>query len=281
MRTYRSIFFAALVSAMLTAEVAHGALTPAQKCEKTKNKAAAKYGQCISTQRGKEIGGKIPDFASCATKLTDAFTKAEQKAIDAGSACPTAGDAAAIFARVNGVSDPDNALPKWFSNTRFFDNGDGTVSDTLTGLMWEKKDSLGGGTNLSNPHDADNTYTWNTAPLGTTPNGTAFTDFLDKLNNCTSATVTSVTGGFAGHCDWRLPTIVELNSIVDLTAAGCGIGSPCIGAVFGPTPASYYWSSTTHAGFPSNAWVVDFNDGTPFSFPKSFNDYVRGVRGGL
>ena len=172
----------ALLAAVTWGGTAGAALTPVQKCEKTKNKAAAKYGQCISTQRGKEIGGKIPDYASCATKLTDAFAKAEQKAIDAGSACPTAGDAAAIFARVNGVSDPDNALPKWFSNTRFFDNGDGTVSDTLTGLMWEKKDSLGGGANLSNPHDADNTYTWNTLFGGTTPNGTAFTDFLDKLN---------------------------------------------------------------------------------------------------
>jgi hypothetical protein len=260
------------------AGTAGASLTPAQKCEKTKNKAAAKYGQCISTQRGKEIGGNIPDFTSCTTKLTDAFAKAEQKAIDAGSACPTTGDAAAVLARLNGVSDPDNALPKWFSNTRFVDNGNGTVSDTLTGLMWEKKDSLGGGANSSNPHDADNTYTWSTF---TAPDGTAYTDFLDKLNNCTSIGGTSLTGGFAGHCDWRLPTIVELNSIVDLTAAGCGGGSPCIGAVFGPTQASFYWSSTTFAGAPGIAWGVYFADGSPYFGGKSSSGYVRGVRGAL
>ena len=90
-----------------------------------------------------------------------------------------------------------------------------------------------------------------------------------------------MTGGFAGHCDWRLPTIVELNSIVDLTAAGCGGGSPCIGSVFGPTQASLYWSSTTFAGGPHFAWLVLFFDGSPDNFSKFNTFYGRGVRGGL
>jgi len=128
-----------LVAMLAWAGTGGATLTPTQKCEKTKNRAAAKYGQCIATQRGKEIGGKVPDFLSCATTLTDAFSKAEQKAIDAGSACSTTGNTAAILARTDSTFNPTEALPKWFSNTRFVDNGDGTVSDTLTGLMWERK----------------------------------------------------------------------------------------------------------------------------------------------
>ncbi len=74
-------------------------------------------------------------MGGCATKLTDAFSRAEAKALAAGSVCPTTGDAAAVLARLNGAYQPANALPKWFSGTRFVDNGDGTVSDTLAGLM--------------------------------------------------------------------------------------------------------------------------------------------------
>src|SRR5713101_3450419 len=76
---------------------------------------------------------------------------------------------------------------------RFVDNGDGTVTDHQTGLQWEKKVALDDTPNLADPHDADNNYTWNTTIGGTDPNGTAFTDFLGKLNNCTSSDGSTVT----------------------------------------------------------------------------------------
>ena len=123
--------------------------------------------------------------------------------------------------------------------------------------------------------------------MATAPNGTAFTSFLNTLNggatgvgNCASSDGSTQTGGFNNHCDWRLPTIAELATIIDTSASGCGTGSPCIDATFGPTAASGYWSSTTFAGGPSLAWGVGFDFGFEFSDGKSFNGFVRAVRGG-
>jgi hypothetical protein len=168
----------------------------------------------------------------------------------------------------------------------FVDNGDGTVTDHQTGLQWEKKVSPAGG--ATDPHDVDNLYTWGNlsgCPFTGCPNGAAFTDFLGRLNNCTSSDGTAVTSaGFAGHCDWRLPTIQELKTIFDLTAAGCGSGSPCIDPIFGPTVADTYWSATTHVSFPDDAWFVGFGNGIVNgivnSVGKGSDVSVRAVRAG-
>ena len=68
-------------------------------------------------------------------------------------------------------------------------------------------------------------------------------------------------------------------SLHDTSASGCGTGSPCIDATFGPTAASTYWSSTSSAGFAGFAWFVDFLDGS-VSFDYKLNGFfVRAVRG--
>ena len=51
----------------------------------------------------------------------------------------------------------------------FTDNGDGTITDNTTGLMWEKKDDFGG------LHDQDNTYTWTSVRCTGLADGTLFT----------------------------------------------------------------------------------------------------------
>jgi len=163
----------------------------------------------------------------------------------------------------------------------YTDNGDGTVTDNNTGLMWEKKDDAGG------IHDKDNGYTWSES--GTLYDGTMVTEFLATLNRepC-----------FAGHCDWRIPNIKELQSIVDYEipypgptvnaafntncVAGCtvnGSGGPMCSC----TASSDYWSSTTSRGNPFNAWYVNFFYGNVFTYEyeRSLNGYVRAVRGGL
>ena len=51
--------------------------------------------------------------------------------------------------------------------------------------------------------------------------------------------------------------------------------------VEGAMQSSWYWSSTTNANNPNNAWNVNFNDGnTNWNNNKSNNNYVRAVRAG-
>jgi hypothetical protein len=155
---------------------------------------------------------------------------------------------------------------------RFVDNGNGTVSDVQTGLMWEKKTGTPGdfvdcSTSLcANPHDVSNTYKWSIS--GTAPDGGAFTDFLAKLNGG---------GCFASYCDWRLPTLGELQGIL-LAPYPCGT-NPCIDPALGPTQGNPYWSSTTDTGIPSFAWFVYFDNGSAASAGKINLRWVRAVRG--
>lgn len=167
-----------------------------------------------------------------------------------------------------------------FPGVRFQERGL-TVFDCDTGLEWEKKTTaVGSGQNFADPHDVDNTYTWTASmSLPYPPDGTAFTDFLVKLNTPPC---------FAGHCDWRLPSeegqnppgtgAKELESIL-LAPYPCGT-SPCIDPIFGPTAADRYWSSTTDATGPLGAWRVDFGDGGVDGDAKLGSRYVRAVRGG-
>lgn len=171
------------------------------------------------------------------------------------------------------VPDPNGALE---------DCGDGTVWDPKTGLQWEQKTGTPG-TNIvcetagcPDPHDVNNVYHWSSA--GTGADGNTFTDFLDKLNDPvfgTAATSNDATGCLAGHCDWRLANVVELKTIQD-----CSSGAPCIDPIFGPTASASYWSASTLAANPNNAWLVSFNVGNVFALNKTGDSHVRAVRAG-
>jgi hypothetical protein len=246
----RSGLTALVVAALLASTSAAQAALTTPACLAKKLTAWGNLRKCQATANGKVLQGKSADLAACQTKFTAKLMKLDAQATAAAIAC------------------------------RYGVNGDGTATDYDTGLVWEQKDNLDGTTNPADPHDADNTYNWS-ASSNAVPNGDAFVGFLASLNDCASSDTTTLTGGFAGHCDWRLPSVVELAGIVDLSAPGCGTGSPCIDqTVFGPTVALSYWSAT-HTSFPFIAWRVRFDNGAVTSSGTGSNFYVRGVRSAL
>jgi hypothetical protein len=50
--------------------------------------------------------------------------------------------------------------------------------------------------------------------------------------------------------------------------------------VAGVTQSNNYWSASTYAPNPINAWIVNFNDGNVNNNNKTNNNYVRAVRSG-
>lgn len=153
---------------------------------------------------------------------------------------------------------------------RFNVNGDGTLTDNQTGLMWELKSVAGTG----DVHDVTNSYTWS----GTlsAPDGTLYTVFLSLLNSDVSSNGGSTC--FANHCDWRLPNVAELRSIVETSASNCGSGALCIDPALGPTQGDGYWSSTTTADCSFCAWITNFNFALTSQYEKPYPLPARAVR---
>jgi cysteine-rich repeat protein len=144
------------------------------------------------------------------------------------------------------------------------DNVNGTITDENTGLMWEKLSDDG------TIHDRDNTYTWDSA-------------FAVKIATLNAG------GGFAGHTDWRVPNIKELQSILNYQNV-----DPAVSAAFNTsctpdctltscscTRSDYYWSSSSLGYSPGRAWYVHFYYGGDSPYYKTYGYYVRAVRGGL
>jgi hypothetical protein len=201
------------------------------------------------------------------------------------------------------VAEQANEIVRDPSAPRFEDCGDGTLADHQTGLRWEKKTGTRGATvsceeaGCPDPHVVDNLYKWSNT--GTDPDGGAFTDFLARLNGdlaFVAATFGEATGDpasdptvcFVHHCDWRLPAIGELRTILIGPDAAPGqattcSSSPCIDpgfAALGGEVGSFYWSASTEAGTPTLAWYAQFGNGNVNSNGKLADSYVRAVRAG-
>jgi len=132
---------------------------------------------------------------------------------------------------------------------RFEDNGDGTVTDYLTGLVWLKNANCAGA------------MTWN--------------DALTYCNNLASGTCGLTDGSAAG--EWRLPNRKELLSLVDYSRYNPALPQ---GHLFDNVQSGSYWSATTYAGYMNNAWLVYMGYGHDVYYYKLFNGYVWPVCAG-
>lgn len=209
--------------------------TDAQRCEAVQLRAVGNNFACIMREQSRAVlARRAPDISKCVERLSLVWSKAEVHA------CPN---------------------PVWGGGTnRFVDNGNGTMTDRLTRLVWERKDDNGG------LHDKDNTYTW------------------DDANTTWIMAVNAEGGvGYAGRDDWRVPTLAELQSILAEPNL-CSV-SPCVDPVFNNgngnfTASSYYWSSTELGDDPLGVWVVGFSYGLVGAAYKTGEYHARAVRGG-
>jgi hypothetical protein len=136
--------------------------------------------------------------------------------------------------------DGDLRYGKPWPEPRFIKNGDDTVTDNLSGLMWTR-----------NANKANGKADWEQAILG--------------AGNCTDG----------GHTNWRLPNRIELESLIDL-----GKFNPALPAdhpFIGVQP-SYYWTSTTPSNNEDHAWVIHFYIGFVTHDDKGGSHYVWYVR---
>jgi len=269
-RSFRSIQLLAI--GLVLVATGSWAADPVAKCESSKLKEAGKYDYCrLKADSKAVIKGEVADYTKCDTKFFTKWDQIEQKA--GPGICPSEGDAATMDAL---IMDHTGSIATTLSGAvapRYEDCGDGTVADLQTGLMWYKTDDAGGLT------DKDNQYSLS-APLSSDNDGTAYTVLLAGLNDCESNDGLTVTGGHAGHCDWRIPQNDELQTLL-LEPFPCST-SPCIDElVFGPAVSSFYKSATMVSGNPSVVYGVRFSDGgAQAQSAKTLLSYVRAVRSG-
>lgn len=173
-----------------------------------------------------------------------------------GGTCASSSDRACAF-----DSDCPNSEKCYAPSAgRFVDNLDGTVTDTLTCLMWEKKTNDGG------LHDANNLFTYQSA------------------QNFAWATLS----GFAGFTDWRLPTSggwstwptgqrPELESIYQCTPNGCML-DPALGKSGDLGP---YWSSSVNPSAVEYSFVCSVLFRCGGQALNTEMHHARAVRGGI
>ena len=77
------------------------------------------------------------------------------------------------------------------------------------------------------------------------------------------------------HDDWRLPTLLELQSIIDYKRY-----DPALERGFHFGLSKNYWTSTLYADDKERAWDVNFKSGNSEHNRHSYDFYVRCVRSG-
>ena len=152
-------------------------------------------------------------------------------------------------------------------NPRFTKNGDGTVTDELTSLIWLEDANCFG------------LQSWVNALAKANALFDGCTDCGGTNNDCNLSD-----GSLAGG--WRLPNLRELLSLIHY-----GVDTPAIPDTAGTQkwsegnaftsvqPSANYWTSTSNAGSTNEAWGVDLENGLSDFQTKSSQALVWLVRG--
>lgn len=119
-------------------------------------------------------------------------------------------------------------------------NGD-TILDSVTGLTWQR-------------------------PIGRDAGGGDLFTHAEASAYCSTLNLGGMTG-------WRLPSRIELVSIVDY-----GRSMPAIDTAFTDTPGLDLWTSSTFNNDPDTGWVVNFEFGLTGASPRMTGNRVRCVR---
>ena len=146
-----------------------------------------------------------------------------------------------------------------YSDDRYTDNGDGTISDAQTGLMWMQCSY--GQTYDGNDDDGDQIICEGSPTFGTWQQ--AFAWAADSNANSTY-----------GYSDWRLPNIKELGSIVDFGSAKPAINQ----SIFPNTASGPYWTSTPSRANVHQTIFIGFQAGDYGPSDRISNLYLRLVR---
>ncbi len=163
-----------------------------------------------------------------------------------------------------GGEDGDLQKGVAWPNPRFTDNGNGTVTDNLTKLIWLKDANI-----LASDQDSGGFRDWFGA--------------LEEANNLASGSRGLTDGSKAG--DWRLPNVKELESLIDFAFSNPALsdesgkhqwseGHPFINV------ESVYWSSTTKASNDIYAFAMGMTDGVASPSSKLNKKFAWMVRGG-
>ena len=150
------------------------------------------------------------------------------------------------------LSGKAGAVTSWSVDKRFKDNGDKTITDTKTDLMWMKEDSY--------------------LHFGHWVNWFESIHFIKKINE----------DGFANQYDWQLPTIEQLTTLHEMDkmnskVLGKGMNIH-IDPIFAKEGSASLWSIEENGNY--NAFGVVLNTGKRFNSSKksTFRKSVRAVR---